>query len=87
MQADSIEGQVHQKRLQNKQLQKQYEANKEFQRLLAARENLKNEFAKNNGFLQAMKDPFFANPNKEMESIYKELEKLKGEERMHQLWK
>ncbi len=85
--ADSIEGQVHAKKLENEQLQQQYESNKEYQRLLSLREELKSEIAKNNGLLQAMKDPSFANPNKEMEYTYKELEKMKESERMNQLWK
>ena len=65
--ADSVEGQLHAKRLQNENLQQQYESNKEYQRLLSLREELKSELAKNNGFIQAMKDPSFANPNKELE--------------------
>ena len=51
------------------------------------REELKSEIAKNNGFLQAMKDQTFSNPNKELEETYKNIEILKHKSKLNELWK
>ena len=72
--ADSLEAQVHQKKLQNEQLQKSYEANREYQSMLKLREELKYETNKNAGLLAAMKDPSFADPNKEAIELQRQLE-------------
>ena len=74
MEVDSLDSQVHAKKLENQRLQNNYESNHAFQQLLNLRSEMKNEINKNQGLIEAMKDNAFTNPNEEMEKTYKNLE-------------
>lgn len=84
--ANSVEEQLHAKRLQNEQFQQKYKANKDYQKLLNLREELKVEVVKNSSILQFMSDPSFANPSKELEELYKRSEIEKHKLRINQLF-